>query len=114
MAISKKLMDDLRSRREKIIASGGEAKLEKRHAKGLMSARERLAALFDEGSFQEFGMHVAQNYNLFDGVGKNSPADGLISGIGLVNGRPVAAFAQDFMVSGGSLGSAHAEKSASS
>ena len=74
MAISQKLMDDLRERRKKILASGGEAKLEKRHAKGLMSARERLEALFDEGSFQEFGMHVVQNYNLFDGMGKSSPA----------------------------------------
>lgn len=103
-------MDDLKARREKIAASGGAAKLEKRRQKGLMSARERLEALFDEGSFQEFGMHVTQNYNMFDGVGKDCPADGLISGIGRVNGRPVAAFAQDFMVSGGSLGSAHAEK----
>lgn len=110
MAISQKLLDDLNARRKKIIASGGDAKLEKRHAKGLMSARERLEALFDEGSFQEFGMHVTQNYNLFDGLGKSCPADGLVSGIGLVGGRPVAAFAQDFMVSGGSLGSAHAEK----
>lgn len=110
MAIDKKLLDELNTRRTKIIASGGAAKLEKRHGKGLLSARERLEALFDEGSFQEFGMHVVQNYNMFDGVGKDCPADGLISGIGLVDGRPVAAFAQDFMVSGGSLGSAHAEK----
>lgn len=110
MAIDKKLLDELNSRREKIIASGGAAKLEKRHQKGLLSARERIEALFDEGTFQEFGMHVTQNYNVFDGLSKSCPADGLISGIGLVNGRPVAAFAQDFMVSGGSLGSAHAEK----
>ena len=108
MAIDKKLLDELNSRREKIIASGGAAKLEKRHQKGLLSARERIEKLFDEGTFQEFGMHVTQNYNVFDGLSKSCPADGLISGIGLVNGRPVAAFAQDFMVSGGSLGSAHA------
>ena len=110
MAISKKMMDGLKVRREKVIASGGEDKIAKRHEKGLLTARERLEAFFDEGSFQEFGMHVTQNYNMFDGLGKASPADGLVSGIGLVQGRPVAAYSQDFMVSGGSLGSNHAEK----
>ncbi len=98
-------------RRETILASGGAEKIAKRHEKGLLTARERLEALFDEGSFQEFGMYVTQNYNMFDGAGaKDSPADGIITGIGLVDGRPVAAYSQDFMVSGGSLGANHAEK----
>lgn len=110
MAIDKKLMETLNKRREFVLNAGGKDKIEKRHEKGILSARERLELFFQDGSFQEFGMHVTQNYNSFDGLGKPSPADGVITGIGLVDGRPVAAFSQDFTVSGGSLGNHHAMK----
>ena len=110
MAISKKLMDELQKRREEVFNAGGKEKLEARRAKGLMTARDRIEALFDEGSFQEFGMHVQHACNNFGMEKKRLPADGVITGIGLVDGRPVAAFCQDFTVSGGSLGSKHAEK----
>ncbi len=110
MGISEKLMEELYKRRNTIFAAGGKDKQEARHQKGLMTARERLEALFDEGSFQEFGMHVEHNCHNFGMEKKKLPADGVLTGIGLVDGRPVAAFSQDFTVSGGSLGSNHAKK----
>ena len=110
MAIAKKLMDELIKRREDAFNAGGKAKLEARRAKGLMTARDRIEALFDDGSFQEFGMHVQHNCHNFGMEKKVLPTDGIVTGIGLVQGRPVAAFSQDFTVSGGSLGSNHAKK----
>ena len=110
MAIAKKLMDELIKRREEAYYAGGKAKLEERRAKGQMTARDRIEALFDEGSFQEFGLHVQHNCHNFGMEKKSLPTDGIVTGIGLVNGRPVAAFSQDFTVSGGSLGSNHAKK----
>jgi propionyl-CoA carboxylase beta chain len=86
------------------------AKVEERHDKGLLTARERVDALFQPGSFQEFGMfaeHQCTNFGMQD---KKLPADGVITGVGLMEGRPVAAFSQDFLVAGGSLGRVHAQK----
>ncbi len=103
-------MDELQRRRELAYNAGGKEKLEARRAKGLMTARDRIEALFDAGSFQEFGMHVQHNCHNFGMEKKVLPTDGIICGIGLVAGRPVAAFSQDFTVSGGSLGSNHAKK----
>ena len=71
MAIAKKLMEELINRREEAFNAGGKAKLEARNAKGLMTARQRIEALFDEGSFQEFGMHVQHNCHNF-GMEKKS------------------------------------------
>ncbi len=110
MAITKKQMDELLQRRQKALDAGGKSKLEARRAKGLMSARERIMAFFDEGSFQEFGMHVQHDCHNFGMEKKELPTDGVVCGTGLVNGRPVAAFSQDFTVSGGSLGANHAKK----
>jgi len=106
MAIRQELLDELRKRRQEALACGGLDKIEKRHAKGLLSARERLDGLFDEASFQESGMHANQE----SGDGKRAPGDGVVTGIGNIDGRPVAAFSQDFTVSGGSLGRMHAKK----
>ena len=110
MAIEQKLIDELRKRREKALNLGGKDKIAKRHEKGLMSARERLDNLFSKGSFQEFGMHAAHRAILFGLLGKDLPADGVVTGVGEVDGRPVAAFSQDFTTAGGSLGNMHAEK----
>ncbi len=110
MAISKKLMDELRRRRALALDAGGAEKLAARRAKGLMTARDRIESLFDEGSFREFGMHVQHNCHDFGMEKKTLPADGVICAVGLVEGRPVAAFSQDFTVAGGSLGSNHAKK----
>ncbi len=110
MAIDKKLLEDLKKRRECAFAAGGTDKLEARSKKGLMSARGRIDAFFDAGTFQEFGMHVEHNCHNFGMEKKSLPCDGIVTGIGLVNGRKVAVFSQDFTVSGGSLGSNHAKK----
>ncbi|WP_263773010.1 acyl-CoA carboxylase subunit beta [Propionivibrio soli] len=108
MAIRKELLDELYARRQEAYAGGGQDKLEKRRQKGLLNARERLDILFDDVSFQEFGMHVDHDTAGMDD--KRMPGDGVVTGIGNVDGRPVAAFSQDFTVSGGSLGRMHAQK----
>ena len=108
MAIRKELMDELNERRAAAAVGGGLDKLEKRHQKGQLTARERIEGLYDASSFQESGMHV--NHQTAELKGKVLPGDGVITGIGQIDGRPVAAFSQDFTVSGGSLGRMHAKK----
>ena len=103
MPIDEKLLHLLDERRANALVSGVPAKVEERHDKGLLTARERVDALFQPGSFQEFGMfaeHQCTNFGMQD---KKLPADGVITGVGLMEGRPVAAFSQDFLVAGGSL-----------
>jgi propionyl-CoA carboxylase beta chain len=110
MAISKKLLDELQKRRAIAKAGGGEDKLAARRAKGVMTARDRLDALFVKGTFLESGMHAEHDCHNFGMEKKPLPCDGVITGTGLVEGRTVAAFSQDFTVSGGSLGRIHAKK----
>ena len=89
---------------------GGEQRIESQHRKGKLTARERLEILLDEGSFEEFGMFVEHRASEF-GMAENKIAgDGVVTGWGTVNGRPVFVFSQDFTVFGGSLSEAHAEK----
>ena len=108
MAIKQDLLDELRKRREEALVGGGLDKIQKRHEKGLLSARERLHVLFDPDSLQELGMHV--DHDTDELGGRRMPGDGVVTGIGNVDGRPVAAYSQDFTVSGGSLGRMHAKK----
>lgn len=108
MALRIDLLDELLARRKEASEGGGLEKLEKRRRKGLLNARERLDELYDAESFQESGMHV--NHNTAGMEGKNLPGDGVVTGIGNVGGRPIAAFSQDFTVSGGSLGRMHSQK----
>jgi len=110
MAISKKAMASLEKRRKEAMAGGGEDKHAKRKEKGLMSARERLEAFFDPGTFLEFGMHVNHSCHDFGMEKKRMPGDGVVCGSGYVDGRPVAAFSQDFTVGGGAVGRMHAKK----
>jgi len=110
MPINQQLLDELEKRRVIALAGGGEDKLEARRKKGQMGARERLENLFDPGSFQEFGLHAAHRGLLFGMKGKVLPADGVVTGLGQIGGRTVAAYSQDFTVAGGSLGEIHAEK----
>lgn len=110
MAISKDLLEDLRRRRETARLGGGADKIEARHARGLLTARERLEALFSRDSFQEFGLHARHQTPHFGMENKELPGDAVVTGIGFVDGRPVAAFSQDFTVAGGSLGRIHAGK----
>ena len=108
MAIRTELLEELLTRRAEAAAGGGLDKQEKRRKKGLMNARERLDDIYDPGSFQESGMHV--NHDTTGMGNKKMPGDGVVTGIGNVDGRPVAAFSQDFTVSGGSLGRMHSQK----
>ncbi|MGF1482732.1 MAG: acyl-CoA carboxylase subunit beta [Opitutales bacterium] len=110
MAISKDLLNELEARREKARLGGGQDKLDKRKDKGLLSARERLEALFEPGTFQEFGMHAEHGCHAFGMEKRSMPGDGVVTGTGFVQGRPVAAFSQDFTVGGGALGRIHSKK----
>ena len=110
MPIPKERLDELISRRDKALSGGGEDKAEARHKKGLMTARDRLDRLFEPDTFQEMGLHAAHDSRHFGMEEKSLPGDGVITGIGYVEGRPVAGFSQDFSVAGGSLGKIHANK----
>ncbi len=110
MPIDEKLLHDLDDRRAKILVSGSAAKVEQRHEKGLLTARERIDALFQPDSFQEFGMFAEHQCTNFDMADKKLPADGVVTGVGIMDGRPIASFSQDFLVAGGSLGRVHAQK----
>ena len=101
---------DLERRRYEAVHAGSAAAVEKQHAKGKLTARERIALLLDEGSFTEFdelARHRAHDF----GIQRNRPyGDGVITGTGLVDGRPVAVYSHDFTVFGGSLGEVYGEK----
>lgn len=89
---------------------GGEKRIESQHKKGKMTARERIHFLMDEGSFEEIGMLVTHRSNDFGLEKEKYLGDGVVTGYGTVNGKPVYVFAQDFTVFGGSLSETHAEK----
>ena len=108
MSINK--LEDLRERRAKINAGGGAKRIEKQHAKGKLSARERIALLFDEGTFVELDAFVKHRCTNFGMEKVDAPAEGVVTGYGQVEGRLVYAYAQDFTVVGGSLGEMHAAK----
>jgi propionyl-CoA carboxylase beta chain len=110
MPISKQAVEELERRRAAATLGGGQKKIDARHNKGLWSARERLDALFTAGTFQEFGLHAQHESRQFGMEGKDLPGDAVVTGVGFIDNRPVAAFSQDFTVAGGSLGSKHAEK----
>ncbi len=89
---------------------GGEKRIEQQHAKGKMTARERISYLLDEGSFQEVDKFVVHRCQDFGMEKKKIPGDGVVTGYGTVNGRRVFMFAQDFTVFGGSLSGAFGQK----
>ena len=96
--------------REKALLGGGQQRIDDQHKKGKLTARERLELLLDEGSFEEVGMFVEHRTSDF-GLDKHKyPGDGVVTGRGTIDGRPVAVFSQDFTVFGGSLSRANAEK----
>ncbi len=103
-------LQDLQQRKEKIILGGGEARIQKQHEKGKLTARERLNLLFDEGTFVEIDAFVKHRCTYFGMEKKEAPGEGVVTGYGQVNGRLVYAYAQDFTVIGGSLGEMHAQK----
>ena len=89
---------------------GGQKRIDKQHAQGKMTARERLNKLFDEGSFTEISQFIRHRCTNFNMQEKDIPGDGVVTGYGTVNGRLVFAYAEDFTVEGGSLGEMHAHK----
>jgi propionyl-CoA carboxylase beta chain len=110
MPIAPELLKELTERRAIVHAAGGAEKLADRNKKGLLSARERLEALFTPGTFMEFGTHAQHACHDFGMADKSMPGDGVVTGVGYVDGRPMAAFSQDFTVGGGALGRIHSKK----
>ncbi|MEX1024774.1 MAG: acyl-CoA carboxylase subunit beta [Planctomycetota bacterium] len=96
--------------REEALAGGGEARIEAQHAKGKLTARERVDLLVDEGSFVEIDRFVTHRCNDFGMQAQAVLGDGVVTGHGLVDGRPIYLFSQDFTVFGGSLSETNAEK----
>jgi acetyl-CoA carboxylase carboxyltransferase component len=110
MESTEERLDDLRRRKAIAAAGGGAQRVDVQHAKGKLTARERLEILLDEGTFQEIDSLVEHRCRDF-GMDQNViPGDGVVTGHGLINGRPVFCFAQDFTVYGGSLGEMHGLK----
>lgn len=96
--------------KEKALVGGGQDRIEKQHAKGKLTARERVSLLVDDGSFREYDMLKTHRCTEF-GMNKDVPfGDGVVTGYGTINGRKVFVFSQDFTVFGGSLSETHAEK----
>ncbi len=103
-------LDKLAELEEKIKAGGGEERIQRQHASGKLTARERIDLLFDQGTFHELDLFVRHRSTNF-GMDKVSiPADGVVTGYGKVNGRTVCVFSQDFAARGGTLGEMHARK----
>lgn len=100
----------LRARREEAKLGGGLDRIAKQHEGGKLTARERLDLLLDSGSFCELGMFITPQRTSFDSEEKKFFGDGAVTGVGLIDGRRVHVFAQDFTVMGGSLGEQHAKK----
>ncbi|MBM9594162.1 acyl-CoA carboxylase subunit beta [Roseitranquillus sediminis] len=106
----KDILRELEERRAGARLGGGERRIEAQHAKGKLTARERLELLLDEGSFEEFDMFVTHRATDFGMAAQRPAGDGVVTGWGTINGRMVYVFSQDFTVFGGSLSETHAQK----
>jgi len=104
------ILEELEARRAEARLGGGQRRIDAQHAKGKLTARERVEALLDEGSFEEFDMFVAHRCTDFGMDAQKYPGDGVVTGWGTINGRQVYVFSQDFTVLGGSLSETHAQK----
>ena len=109
MSIDKKL-EQLKRLQEEAKLGGGQRRIDVQHSKGKLTARERLDLLLDKGSFEEFDMFVRHRSHDFGMEKEKYFTDGVVTGCGLIDGRKVFVFSQDFTVFGGSLSKAHAEK----
>ena len=104
------ILDQLEARREAARQGGGERRVAAQHAKGKLTARERIGLLLDEGSFEEFDMFVEHRATEFGMAEQKVPGDGVVTGWGTIGGKVVYVFSKDFTVFGGSLSGAHAQK----
>jgi len=99
---------ELETRREQAKLGGGEKRIASQHAKGKLTARERIEILLDEGSFEEYDMFVAHRCTEFGMEETKFSGDGVVTGWGTVNGRMIYVYSQDFTVFGGSLSETNA------
>ncbi|MDA7946305.1 MAG: acyl-CoA carboxylase subunit beta [Hyphomicrobiaceae bacterium] len=106
----KDIIEELEQRRAVARLGGGQKRIDAQHARGKLTARERIELLLDEGSFEEFDMYVEHRCTDFGMETQKIPGDGVVTGWGTINGRVVYLFAKDFTVFGGSLSRTHAEK----
>ncbi|MEK9726109.1 MAG: carboxyl transferase domain-containing protein, partial [Rhodospirillaceae bacterium] len=104
------IIQQLEAKREQARLGGGERRIVAQHAKGKLTARERIEALLDPDTFEEWDMFVGHRCTDFGMDEQTVPGDGVVTGYGTINGRLVFVFSQDFTVFGGSLSEAHAEK----
>src|SRR3954469_4608280 len=105
-----KMLEELERRRKGARLGGGERRIEAQHAKGKLTARERLDVLLDPGSFEELDMYVEHRSTDFGMENQKIPGDGVVTGHGTINGKLVYVFSQDFTVFGGALSGMHAAK----
>ena len=104
------ILDQLEAKRQQARMGGGQRRVDAQHAKGKLTARERLEVLLDEGTFEEWDMFVEHRCVDFGMQEQKIAGDGVVTGYGTINGRLVFVFSQDFTVFGGALSEAHAEK----
>jgi len=104
------VIKQLEERRAQARLGGGKDRIDKQHKKGKLTARERLEVLLDHASFEEYDMYKTHRCTDFGIDSNRPPGDGVVTGWGTINGRPVYVFSQDFTVFGGSLSETHAEK----
>jgi propionyl-CoA carboxylase beta chain len=104
------IIEQLEAKRALARLGGGEKRIAAQHGKGKLTARERLELLLDEGTFEEWDMFVEHRCTDFGMADNKVPGDGVVTGYGMINGRLVFVFSQDFTVFGGALSEAHAEK----
>jgi acetyl-CoA carboxylase carboxyltransferase component len=100
----------LEEAKREALVGGGKKRIEQQHAKGKLTARERLDLLLDEGSFREYDMLKTHRCDEFGMKNERPYGDGVVTGHGMINGRQVFVFSQDFTVFGGSLSETHAQK----
>ncbi|WP_349436770.1 acyl-CoA carboxylase subunit beta [Pararhizobium sp. A13] len=104
------ILAEVESRRAEARLGGGQKRIDAQHAKGKLTARERIEVLLDEGSFEEYDMYVTHRAVDFGMESQKVAGDGVVTGWGTINGRQVYVFSQDFTVLGGSLSETHAQK----
>lgn len=108
--MTKNIVKRLDELREAAVLGGGQKRIDAQHAKGRLTARERIDLLLDQGSFEEIGALVTHRCANFGMADQKIPGDGVVTGTGSIDGRPVAVYSQDFTVFGGSLSEAYAQK----
>ena len=104
------IIKELEKKRSQAREGGGKKRVDAQHARGKLTARERINVLLDENSFEEYDMYVEHRTNDFGMAKQKYPGDSVVTGSGKINGKLVYVFSQDFTVFGGSLSEAHAEK----